>query len=373
MTDFSQLGFSQDYCQFLCKRGYQKPSAIQSAAIPPILQGKDLLGIAKTGSGKTAAAMLPAAYTIDPTCSTLQVLVLTPTRELAVQYAVEATKFMGYHQRASYAIYGGVSMDLQKAKVRAGISLLVATPGRLIDHIYQRTIDITTCRLVVLDEVDEMFSMGFAEDVAFILDCLVQQPQLCMFSATITTDVRNKVIARMQNPVEVVHKGDKEDAIDIPATINERYCYVAKHSARSSLLIEWIKRDKPRHAIIFCTSRRSADQLIGVLKPLFPRCDCLHGGLDQGKRQSVIDRFGQQKTRLLVATDIAARGLDFSTVSDVYVYEFSRDYHTHAHRIGRTGRQGKEGRTLALITDRDKKLLNAYSANTQRPLHWVHL
>jgi ATP-dependent RNA helicase DeaD len=306
------------------------------------------MAMAETGSGKTGACGIPLSEMVDPQIPGIQALILVPTRELALQY-VDELGLIGKHTGiAPFAIYGGFSMDIQKAKLEHGVHILVATPGRLIDHLYNSTLTLEQVRIVVLDEADEMLKMGFVEDVNFILSCIMNEHQTMLFSATMAGDVEELANTYLKDPVRI--ELNLEDVS--PQSITHRFRFLSDKD-RLPILKQYFKEENPRQAIIFCNSRRNGELLFRKLKGVVGSMEYIHGGLDQGKRTSIFNRFKQGKIRVMIATDVAGRGLDFSRVSHIFNYDFPGASENYVHRTGRTGRMGREGVAISLVTGRD--------------------
>lgn len=364
MVEFSDLMLSPDILKALTEMGFKQPSPIQEQAIPLILEGRDLIALAQTGSGKTAACAIPVCNRVDVSQSYIQALIVVPTRELALQYATETQKIGGYHRVKAYALFGGEDYNLQLAKLQHGVHVLIATPGRLIDLIYSRSIDLTQVSTLILDEADEMLSMGFYDDIDFIIQCLVHEHQTLLFSATMPPQIRQIASRHMKDPVEVVLTSEQRS----PSTIKHHFTY-CDHHQRVSTLIQLLQRITPKHSIIFCRSRSQVEQVCRALKPYY-QVDYLHAGLSQEMRTSITSKFRSGRINLLVATDVAARGLDFSGVTHVFIYELSDDIDAYIHRSGRTGRFEKEGVVLSLVTQRELPILDRILEHIQCEPVW---
>jgi ATP-dependent RNA helicase DeaD len=345
---FDELALSPEVMQAITGMGYTELTPIQEQTFGLIREGRDIVALAETGSGKTSACGIPLAEMVDPQVSGIQALILVPTRELALQY-VDELALIGKHTGiASFAIYGGFSMDIQKAKLEHGVHILVATPGRLIDHLYNSTLTLEQIRTVVLDEADEMLKLGFVEDVNFILSCIMNEHQTLLFSATMATEVEELANSFLKDPVRI--ELNREEVS--PQSITHRFRFLAeKH--RLSVLKQYLKEEKPGQAIIFCNSRRNGQLLFSKLKGVERSLEYIHGGLDQGKRTAIFDRFKKGKIKVMIATDVAGRGLDFSRVSHIFNYDFPKGSENYVHRTGRTGRMGREGVAISLIIGRD--------------------
>lgn len=339
---------------------------MQASAIPVALTGKDLIAIAKTGSGKTAACAIPVCQRVRMGGVGIQALILVPTRELAVQYAIETQKIGKRKGVKVFAIYGGEDASLQQSKLRHGVHVLVATPGRLIDFIYSRQIDLTHVETLVLDEADEMLNMGFYDDVEFIINCLVHEHQTLLFSATMPDRIRQLAKNHLRQPVELTHK----EAHTTPKAIDHRFV-ACGHADRPHTLEKALLELKPKHSIIFCRSRIQCEEVCRALRKRFPAVEYLHAGLSQDMRSSITDRFRRGKVSLLVATDVASRGLDFTSVTHVFIYQLSEDPDQHVHRAGRTGRFERSGMVVSLVTPRDRHLLEKVVKKLAQEPIWI--
>jgi ATP-dependent RNA helicase DeaD len=367
MNPFADLGLEPLILKALEKMGYQEPSPVQAKAIPLILAGHDLIALAQTGSGKTAACAIPVANRVRVNESQIQALILVPTRELALQYAIEAQKIGAIKGVKAFAIYGGEDASMQLSKLKHGVHVLVATPGRLIDFIYSRSIDLTGVETLILDEADEMLSMGFYDDIEFIIQCLVHPHQTLLFSATMPEGIRRIAQGHMQNPQEVVLQRE----VTTPANINHQFVF-CRHADRQQTLIDVMRTLNPQgQSIVFCRSRIQVEEVCRFLKRQFPAIDYLHAGLSQDLRSVITSKFRSGRIRTLVATDVAARGLDFAGVTHVFVYQLSPDVDKHVHRSGRTGRYEREGTVISLVTSRDMALLDEITQKIGHAPKWI--
>lgn len=367
MTLFSSFQLSESIITALDRMEYRHATEIQAEAIPVILEGKDLIALARTGSGKTAACAIPLCNKIDTSCPLPQVLVVVPTRELALQYATEAQKIGKCSKIQAFALFGGEDYAIQKSKLQHGVHFLVATPGRLIDLIHSRDIDLTKVSTLVLDEADEMLSMGFYEDLEFIMQCLVvRKPQLLLFSATMPPQIRKIAKTHMNEPVEIcqIPKQASPEAID-------HFFVFCHHRDKMAELSAVIKQLEPHQAIVFCRSRSECETVCHGLKKTFPSVDYLHAGQSQDVRTIVTGKFRAGKIRLLVATDVASRGLDFSGVTHVFIYHLASDSDLYLHRSGRTGRYDQKGVVVTLVTDRELETQKQILQRIDRPAQWI--
>ncbi len=333
--------------------GYQELTPIQEKTFSSILNGRDLLARAETGSGKTAACGIPLVQRIDPSLNAIQALILVPTRELALQYVEEIDKISRHADIVPFAIFGGFSMEIQKAKLRDRVHILVATPGRLIDFLYHTTsIDLSSVRTLVLDEADEMLKMGFIEDIDFIMTCLIHEHQTLFFAATMPEEINRLIRNYLKEPVRV--ELNKEQVA--PQSLAHHFQYSGRRD-RLNVLIEYLKKEKISQAIIFCNSRHHGEKLIRELEGKFKSIEYIHGGLEQSRRTSIFERFRRKEITFMVATDIAGRGLDFSHVSHVINYDYPCGLESYINRTGRTGRMGRSGTAMTFVTDQELGVL----------------
>jgi ATP-dependent RNA helicase DeaD len=349
---FSEFSLQPKILEALREMGYEELTPIQEKAIPHVLAGKDLLGVAETGSGKTGACGVPLVQMVDPTLNALQALILVPTRELAQQYVAELAEIARYTDVAPFAVFGGFDMAIQRAKLRDRVHILVATPGRLIDYLWNHALPFSHIRTMVLDEADEMLKMGFIENVDFILSCLLHDHQTLLFSATMPNAVGRLARSYLKDPVRI--ELNKEQIA--PASLAHHFKYIARQD-RLKALVTYLREETISQAIIFCNSREGVGRLIQALKRMFQSVEFIHGGLEQPQRTSIYNRFRDRSIRLLVATDVAARGLDFTHVSHVINYEFPQSEEAYTHRSGRTGRMGRSGIAMTFVADRELNAL----------------
>ncbi len=366
LSGFAALGLDPTILKALAKMNFQEPSPIQVQTIPLIQQQRDLIALAQTGSGKTAACAIPICNRVDPSKPDIQALIIVPTRELALQYATEVQKIGKYKGVKAFAIFGGEDAALQQSKLRHGVQVLVATPGRLIDFIYSRQIDLSKVETLILDEADEMLSMGFYEDLNFIIQCLVHQHQTLLFSATMSQIIRDLAKQHMRDPLEISLINQQAS----PHTIEHQFLYC--HPAhRDSELLRLMEMMQPTQAIIFCHSRFQVEKVCQILKKKIEGVDFLHAGLKQDVRTMIINKFRLGKIRFLIATDVVARGLDFSHVSHVFIYQLSADSDAYVHRSGRTGRYDKTGTVVSLVTNRELPVLHHIFKQIKREPIWI--
>ncbi len=354
---FTDLELKTEILKALESMGFSELTPVQEQTFAHILKGRDLLAQAETGSGKTSACAIPLIQKIDPSIRDVQALILVPTRELALQYVDEVDSISRNMDISPFAVYGGFSMSIQSAKLKDGVHFLIATPGRLIDHLYNGDLSLNHVKTLVLDEADEMLNMGFIDDVQFIMSCIVSEHQTLLFSATMPEDINSLAESCLKEPVKI--ELNLEEVA--PQNITHYFKFIPHHK-RSEAVIEYLKKESPRQAIIFCNSRRNGEQLFNRLKSTVKSLEYIHGGLDQSRRTSIFNSFKKKKIKVLLATDVAGRGLDFSHVTHVINFDFPHTTEIYTHRTGRTGRMGKSGSAFSLVTARDlaivKKLLH---------------
>jgi len=347
---FENLGLSQDILKSILELGFEEPTPIQSQTIPIILANQDLVGQAITGSGKTAAFGLPAVDAILPNVKVPQVLVLCPTRELAVQTAAELAKFAKHKSGINVlAIYGGQPIDRQFRELRKGVQIVVGTPGRIIDHLERGSLDLTLVRLVVLDEADEMLNMGFRDDLESILQDIPKNRQTALFSATISSDILHlsqKYLKKDAQIIKVAHE-------KLTAPKVEQFYFEVDPQDKLELLGRLLDLHNPKRAIVFCNTKVKVDDLAAALRMRNYKVEGIHGDLNQTQRDRVMARFKNLSVEVLVATGVAARGLDISDVEIVVNFDVPMDEESYVHRIGRTGRAGHSGRAFSFVSRRE--------------------
>ncbi|MFH1087437.1 MAG: DEAD/DEAH box helicase [Chloroflexota bacterium] len=328
--------------------GYVEPTPVQLKAIPPILQGHDVIGLAQTGTGKTAAFALPILQRLLPGRRGLvRALVISPTRELAEQ-TCEAFNELGQKTNLrSIAIYGGVGKDLQDRRLRGGVEIAVACPGRLLDHLWSGTIDVSHLEVLVIDEVDRMFDMGFLPDIRNILRCVMKWDQTLMFSATLPPDIKRLVHEILHDPVTV------QIGLQAPAATVSHALYPVPQHLKASLLIELLRHTETESVLVFTRTKYRAESLAQQLKRAGYNATSLQSNLSQNRRQAALDGFRDGSVKILVATDIAARGLDVLSISHVVNYDMPDTVDAYTHRIGRTGRVDKSGEAFTFVTAAD--------------------
>jgi ATP-dependent RNA helicase DeaD len=344
---FTELVLQPNILQALDEMDYQQLTPIQEQAIPAILAGRDVVGLAETGSGKTGACGIPLVQQVSPDTNAIQVLILVPTRELAQQYVREVDHIAQYTGVVPFAIFGGVQRSIQELKLRQTVHILVATPGRLIDCIWNSDLDLSQVRTLVLDEADDMLDMGFLEDVDFIMSCLVHDHQTLLFSATMPAEIERLTRTYLKEPIRI----ELNQQHKAPQSLQHHFQHTSTN--RLPALIEYLHAEDIQQSIIFCNSRHKGSRLHQELRRTFDSLAFMHGGLAQEQRTNIFHQFRRQQIKLMIATDVASRGLDFTHVSHVINYDTPLSHDIYTHRTGRTGRMGRTGIALTLVTDRD--------------------
>ena len=354
MSGFEDLGLSQPVLAALREVGYESPSPIQKEAIPPLLAGRDVIGQAQTGTGKTAAFALPIIEYIDPTLEEVQALVLTPTRELCIQ-VTQAIRVYGATSGIDVvAVFGGAPIRNQEAQLRGGGHVVVGTVGRVLDLVSRASLVLHDCRFVVLDEADEMLDLGFLEDVEKILAATPSGRQTALFSATMPPPIRALADRYLYDPLVVAVA-----AATLTIDTVEQFQLPVETREKAAKLVEVLRAEQPDQAIVFVRTKIRCDQLFRTLRDKGMNVRALHGDLSQGQRDGVMLAFKAGRVPILVATDVAARGLDISTVTHVVNFDVPTSPDTYVHRIGRTGRVGRSGRAITFVEDRQKRELEA--------------
>ena len=362
-TEFSQLGLHAQLVQAVTELGYTTPTTIQSDVIPLLLAGHDVIGQAQTGTGKTAAFALPILQALTPDAGTVQSLVLAPTRELALQVS-QAFEEYGRHLNVKVlAVYGGQAYDRQIRALRRGVDIVVGTPGRLLDLMDRKVLDLSAVRTVVLDEADEMLSMGFVEDIETILKATPAIRQTALFSATLPPAIRTLAGNYMRDPQSVTVQRKQMTV----SSIEQRY-YLINESDKLNALTRLFEMEALTSSIVFVRTRLSAGELANELGVRGFPAEALHGDLSQEAREQVLNRFRQNQIKVLVATDVAARGLDIDDISHVFNFDLPLDPEVYVHRIGRTGRAGKSGLAFSLVTPAEQWRLRKVEAFTKQPI-----
>ncbi|MCS6305399.1 MAG: DEAD/DEAH box helicase [Nitrospira sp.] len=361
---FVALGLEAPLLATLETLGYEEPTPIQREAIPPLLAGRDLLGQAATGTGKTAAFALPMLQRLSHAARVRpSALVLVPTRELAIQVGEAVQRYGKELQVSVLPVYGGQAIGPQLHALKRGVDVVVATPGRALDHIRRGTLKLQEVRIVVLDEADEMLDMGFAEDLDAILVGTPKTKQTALFSATIPPRIRAIAHRHLQNPIEITIAKEPVKAGTAPRV--QQTAHIVARPYRAAALARVIEVAGANSALVFCRTRLEVDEVTAMLTGRGHRAEAIHGGMSQGQRDRVMQAFKAGQTELLVATDVAARGLDIPQVSHVINYDLPSSAEIYVHRIGRTGRAGREGAAITILDPREQRLLRSIEQHTK--------
>jgi ATP-dependent RNA helicase DeaD len=366
---FPSLGLSDALVAAVSSLGYEEPTPIQREAIPVLLAGRDLLGQAGTGTGKTAAFALPMLSRLSGDASetrTARGLILVPTRELAMQVAEAVHQYAKGSNLTVVPLYGGAPMDQQIRALRRGAQIIVATPGRALDHLRRKTLDLSALEVLVLDEADEMLDMGFAEDLELIIAETPETRQTALFAATMPPRIVSIAGRHLNNPARVTIAREKRAPGKLPRV--RQAAYIVSRSQKVAALGRVLEFEDPHSAIIFCRTRIEVDELTDVLTAHGYGARALHGGMEQRDRDRVMQMFRSEKADILVATDVAARGLDIEHVSHVINYDVPNAPEVYVHRIGRTGRIGREGVAITLADAREQRFLRNIEALTKQKI-----
>jgi len=352
-SSFSELNISPEILKAINEMGFEAPTSIQTRCIPQILEGKDLVGHAQTGTGKTAAFGIPALQMANKGSNTPSVLILCPTRELAIQVTGELIKLAKFTDGIyTLPVYGGQPISRQLKALKKGAQIVVGTPGRVIDHLKRGTLKLGSLKMVILDEADEMLNMGFREDLEEILSYSKGKSQTVMFSATVPKTIRNIMNRWMENPEMVKVEGKAETAAGI-----DQYYMEVRDSMRTEAISRVMDMSNFKLALIFCNTKRKCDSLVQELQSRGYSADALHGDMNQNVRDKVMNKFRSGRIDILVATDVAARGLDVDEIDVVFNYDIPNDPEYYVHRIGRTGRAGRSGMAITFSAGRKNKSL----------------
>lgn len=344
---FDSLPLSEETLKALTEMGFEEASPIQSLAIPVVLQGKDVIGQAQTGTGKTAAFGIPAIELCDPAIKSPQTIVLCPTRELAVQVSNELKKIAKFKKGINVLpIFGGESFERQVTALKRGVQIVVGTPGRVIDHLTRKTLSLQNVKQVILDEADEMLNMGFVEDLERILSSIPKERQTILFSATMAEPIM-KLTRKYQTNPELVKVVGKELTVDSI----EQFFYDISNDQKVLLLKHLVEIHQVKLALVFCNTKRAVDELVEEMQKHGLKAEGLHGDLSQNQRNHVMGKFRNYTLNLLVATDVAARGIDVNGVDAVFNYDVPLDNEFYVHRIGRTGRAGNTGKSFTFVSN----------------------
>ncbi|NOX08641.1 MAG: DEAD/DEAH box helicase [Gammaproteobacteria bacterium] len=362
--NFQSLGLSEAVLKAIEEIGYETPSPIQAESIPALLDGRDILGQAQTGTGKTAAFALPILSNVDTSVKKTQLLVLTPTRELAIQVG-EAFKNYGHFIKGLnvLSVYGGAAYQPQLNALRKGAHVVVGTPGRVMDHIRKGTLKIDQLSTLVLDEADEMLRMGFIEDVEWILEHTPEQRQIALFSATMPAVIKKITRNYLKDPIEIKIKSKTATA----TTIHQRFCQPTGMS-KSDALIRILMAEEMDAVLIFVRTKTATAELAEKLSAKGYRAAALNGDIPQNLREKIVDKLKKKQIDVLVGTDVVGRGLDVTRISHVINYDIPFDAEAYVHRIGRTGRAGRSGDAITLVTGRDKKMLRIIEKSTKQKM-----
>lgn len=366
---FKELGIHDELIDILLQNGIGEPTPIQKETIPVILEGKDVVGQAQTGTGKTLAFVLPLLQKINAERDAVQGLIVAPTRELAIQITAEVRKLTeALGEINVLAVYGGQDVIAQMHKLESKVHVVVATPGRLLDHIRRETIDLSHVSTFVLDEADQMLHIGFLEDIEDIMYEVPENRQTLLFSATMPDEVK-KLAETYTNDPQDIHVKTKQITLK---EIRQRIVETTDRGKQNDL-VQTIRLLRPYLAIIFCRTKRRASKLNEALQNMGYNSDELHGDLSQAKREDVMRRFREGEIQFLVATDVAARGLDVDGVTHVFNYDIALDAESYIHRIGRTGRAGGKGLAVTFVAQKDRRLLQIIERETDQKLNVLKL
>ncbi|MBD7965787.1 DEAD/DEAH box helicase [Fictibacillus sp. Sa2CUA10] len=366
---FKELGIHDELIDILLQNGIGEPTPIQKETIPVILEGKDVVGQAQTGTGKTLAFVLPLLQKVDAERDAVQGLIVAPTRELAIQITAEVRKLTEALDEINVlAVYGGQDVIAQMHKLEGKVHVVVATPGRLLDHIRRETIDLSHVSTFVLDEADQMLHIGFLDDIEDIMYEVPEDRQTLLFSATMPDEVK-KLAETYTNDPQDIHVKTKQITLK---EIRQRIVETTDRGKQNDL-VQTIRLLRPYLAIIFCRTKRRASKLNEALQNMGYNSDELHGDLSQAKREDVMQRFREGEIQYLVATDVAARGLDVDGVTHVFNYDIALDAESYIHRIGRTGRAGGKGLAVTFVAQKDRRLLQVIERETNQKLNVLKL
>jgi ATP-dependent RNA helicase DeaD len=362
-NDFKLFNLKPGLVQAVTERGYKSPTPIQTQVIPSMMAGNDVTGQAQTGTGKTAAFALPMLHNLVDNWNQVQGLVVTPTRELALQVA-ETINAYGHIQKVRVlAVYGGSPYGPQIRQLKSGVDVVVGTPGRLLDLIKKKALDLSSTHMVVLDEADEMLSMGFVEDIEALLKATPDNRQTALFSATMPAPIRRLADKYLNDPLSITIEHKKHNV----ESIEQRY-YLLNAADKFAALTRLFEVEPITQVLIFSKTRRGSDELANKLAGQGYSVEALNGDLSQDARERVMKRFRKDQIKILVATDVAARGLDIDDISHVINYDLPYDVESYVHRIGRTGRAGKDGIAISLVTPSEQFRLNRIEKFTQHPI-----
>jgi ATP-dependent RNA helicase DeaD len=348
-SGFKDLKLSREMQKAITDMGFEEATPIQSQSIPFMLEGKDVIGQAQTGTGKTAAFGIAAIERIDPKNLAVQAVILCPTRELAIQVSEELKKLSKYKRGIEILpVYGGQPIDRQIRALKKGVQIIIGTPGRVMDHMERRTLKLDSVKMIVLDEADEMLDMGFREDIELIMTKVQKERQTILFSATMSRAILD-LTKRYQTKPQMIKLENKE--MTVPKV--EQFYYEVKSQLKPEVLSRLIDINDIKLSLVFCNTKRLVDELVDNLKSRGYLADGLHGDLQQRQRDIVMSKFRKKEIEILVATDVAARGIDVGDIEAVFNYDIPPDDEYYVHRIGRTARAGKPGRAFSFVTGRE--------------------
>lgn len=360
INNFNDFNLSEELLKAIIEMGFEEPSPIQKQAIPTMLNNEDVVGQAQTGTGKTASFGVPIVEKVNKNSKTTQAMVLCPTRELSIQVAEEISKLAKYKGVSVVPIYGGQPIERQIRSLKMGVQVVVGTPGRVIDHIKRKTLKTENIRTFVLDEADEMFDMGFREDIEKIISFLPYERQTTFFSATMDQEMMD-FAARYQNEPRLIKVVPKE--LTVPKVT--QYYFALKHNMKLEILSRILDVQNPKLTVVFCNTKKMVDDLTAGLQSRGYFADGLHGDLKQIQRDGVMNKFRNSTIDILVATDVAARGIDVDDVDLVINYDMPQDVEYYVHRIGRTARAGREGTAISFVSPREMNTLSQIQKYTK--------
>jgi ATP-dependent RNA helicase DeaD len=364
MSAFQQLSLTKNLTSALHELGYETPTPIQEQSIPILLSGSDILAQAQTGTGKTAAFALPILENLDENCRKPQALILAPTRELAIQVAEAIRSYAKYIKNFNVVpIFGGQDYNIQLKALKRNPQVIVGTPGRLMDHLRRGTLSIDGLKTVVLDEADEMLKMGFIDDIEWILEQIPHKHQTALFSATIPSSIQNIAKRYLVNPGKILIKS-KNNTVD---SIKQFYIRTPQHQ-KVGLLTRFLESEDVQAAIVFTRTRSASGEVAEKLQAAGHKAAALNGDMQQSARKKVVDRIKNGSLDIIVATDVAARGIDVERISHVFNYDIPLETESYIHRIGRTGRAGRDGKAFLFVTPREDRLLSDIERAIHKPI-----
>ena len=368
VKQYAQLGLSPELMRAIEKKGYVEATAVQTGAIPFFMEWKDVIAKAPTGTGKTFAFGIPMVEHIDPENHHIQGLVLAPTRELALQIQEELRDLCAFKEGVrTVCLYGGQPIEKQITQLKKNPQIVVATPGRLMDHMKRRTVRLDQVQTVVLDEADRMLDMGFVRDVTHILDTMPKRRNLGMFSATISRKVMDISWVYQRDPAEITVHADQDNRPDIA-----QYMLEVDRSEKADTMVRLLEMGDYEHVIAFCNTKNMTDRLVGLLQMRGITCQAIHGDIPQAARERTLKKFRDGQMRVLVATDVAARGLDIDDVDVVFNYDIPEENEYYIHRVGRTGRAKRHGVAFSLVSSVTESLkLDEIKKNTDNNIRTV--